>query len=228
METTDTSAAALQQRLKALNQGAALNQSEMQVDQESSSIHSRNTQSLQPANLAVQRALFSMVKRGQVQEFRTLVTQENLDVASMVDEPKNFSQTLAFSACIVPDKDIAFEMLRVLVEEFGVDPLKEDTLKQTPMFYAAREGNSKIISLLVARGDVLNRADKYGQTPIYYSVREGNVSVTQQMIDLGADFDFPDQKKQRPIYYAILSDRYDMVKFLIEKGADLKVADKRN
>lgn len=63
---------------------------------------------------------------------------------------------------IVPDKETAFTMFKVLVDEFGVDPQKEDSLKQTPIFYAAREGNTDIITFLASRGQDFNRPDKYG------------------------------------------------------------------
>jgi len=53
-------------------------------------------------------------------------------------------------------------MVKVLVE-MGVDPLKEDALKQTPIFYAAREGNEAVINYLISRGvEDLNKQDKYG------------------------------------------------------------------
>ena len=121
-----------------------------------------------------------------------MVIESNIDVASILDEQKAFYQTLAFSACIVPDKELAFEMIRMLVVDFGVNPTKADTLKQTPLFYAAREGNAKIVAFLceVSRGENINRQDRYGQTPIYYSVREGNIEITQQLMDCGADYDF--------------------------------------
>ena len=124
-----------------------------------------------------------------------MAIESNIDVAGIVDEPRNFCQTLAFSAVVVPNKETAFEMFKALVEEFGVDPLKEDSLKQTPIFYAARDGNTNIISYLASRGENFNRADKYGQTPIYYAIREGNINCTQLLINLGANFDYADMKK---------------------------------
>ena len=57
-----------------------------------------------------------------------LVRESGIDVSQVIDEPKNFSQTLAFTACIVRDPDLALKMIKVLIE-LGVDPLKEDTLK---------------------------------------------------------------------------------------------------
>ena len=156
-----------------------------------------------------------------------MVRESSIDVANVIDEPRNFSQTLVFSACIIPDKDVALQMIKVLAD-LGVDPLKEDTLKQSPLFYAAREGNSAVIDFLCARdAELVNRQDKYGQTPIYYCVREGHIQTTMQLMSKGANFDHVDVKNQRPIYYAITSNKFEMVKFLIDKGANLQLEDKK-
>ena len=48
-------------------------------------------------------------------------------------------------------------MINVLVE-MGIDPVREDSLKQTPLFYAAREGNAKVIDFLCSQSpDIVNR-----------------------------------------------------------------------
>lgn len=107
------------------------------------------------------KALFDKVKRGEVEEVIRMVRESNIDCANLVDETKNFSQTPIFSACIVPDKELAFKMIKVLVE-LGMDPIKEDSLKQTPIFYASREGNADAINYLCSKGDSVNRQDKYG------------------------------------------------------------------
>ena len=70
-------------------------------------------------------------------------------------------------------------MIKALIE-LGVEPTKEDSLKQTPLFYASREGNTEAIDYLCNQcGDSVNRQDKYGQTCIYYAVREGHVRTVQ-------------------------------------------------
>ena len=103
------------------------------------------------------RTLFDKVKKGEVDEIIRMVRTHNIDVTTVIDEAKNFSQTPIFSACIIADHDLAFRMINVLVE-LGIDPLKEDSLKQTPLFYAAREGNAKIIEFMCARSaDIVNR-----------------------------------------------------------------------
>ena len=103
------------------------------------------------------KVIFDKVKRGEVDEVIRLVRDSSIDVKQVLDEPKNFSQTPIFHACIFPDKDHAFKMLKVLIE-LGMDPIKEDSLKQTPIFYASREGNSQAIDFLVNQaGDYVNR-----------------------------------------------------------------------
>ena len=85
-------------------------------------------------------------------------------------------------------------MIKVLVE-LGVNPQKEDTLKQTPIFYAAREGITEAIEFLITEArDNVNRQDMYGQTPIYYACREGHIKTVQQLIGHGAEFDILDSK----------------------------------
>lgn len=81
-----------------------------------------------------------------------------------------------FYASIISNHDLALKMSQVLIE-MGVNPLKEDSIKQNPLFYATREGNLGVIALLLEKGGDINKQDKYGQTPIYYCVREGKIKV---------------------------------------------------
>lgn len=60
-------------------------------------------------------------------------------------------------------------MTKFFIEK-GVDPKYKDTLKQTAIYYAAREDHLEMIRLLVHKGCNLNDKDEYGQTPIYYAV----------------------------------------------------------
>lgn len=64
--------------------------------------------------------LFEKVKRGDVDEVVRIVRESGIDVSQVIDEPKNFSQTLAFTACIIRDQELALKMVKVLIE-LGVD-----------------------------------------------------------------------------------------------------------
>ena len=52
-------------------------------------------------------------------------------------------------------------MIKVLVS-LGVDFLHKDNLKQSPLFYAAKNGHMKVIQILVENGVPLNDVDIYG------------------------------------------------------------------
>jgi ankyrin repeat protein len=57
----------------------------------------------------------------------------------------------------------------------GVSPTYADTLNQTSMFYAAKDGRLDMIDLLTKNGCQANHIDTYGQTPIFYASREGHI-----------------------------------------------------
>lgn len=57
-----------------------------------------------------------------------MVKELKLELRTILDETKNFSQTPLFQACIIPDQELAFKMI-VLLVELGADPIKEDSLK---------------------------------------------------------------------------------------------------
>ena len=121
--------------------------------------------------------LFSLVKTGNVDQVLSHVRSSCIDVSQVIDEAKNFYQTLVFSACTIKNADVALQMTKVLTE-LGANPAREDSLKQTPLFYASREGHIELINFLCKeRGDQVNRQDKYGQTALYYSAREGHIKV---------------------------------------------------
>lgn len=65
--------------------------------------------------------LFEKVKRGEVDEVVRFVRESGIDISKVIDEPKNFCQNPAFSACIIRDEQVSLKMLKVLVE-LGLDP----------------------------------------------------------------------------------------------------------
>ena len=149
------------------------------------------------------KQLFEKVKRGEVEEVARMVRDFNIDVTVVIDEKDKFCQTPIFAAATISNHEQSFRMIKLL-SEMGVNPCTDDALKQTPIFYACREGNNTVVQFLVEEAkDNVNRQDKYGQTPIYYAVREGHIRTAQLLIDLGALIDQADSKNQRPIFYAI-------------------------
>ena len=52
---------------------------------------------------------------------------------------------------MIRDPEQSLKMIKML-RTLGVDPTKEDTLKQSPLFYASREGLTEVIDYLCTEG----------------------------------------------------------------------------
>lgn len=82
-------------------------------------------------------------------------------MSALLDEA-NFKQTPMFSASLVQGDENAVRMARVL-KELGVKPDQPDTLNQTALYYACREGKNQLVDFLVQEGGCnVNHLDTYG------------------------------------------------------------------
>jgi len=68
---------------------------------------------------------------------------------------------------------------------FGRTRAKEGRL--TPMFFAAKSGNSKLIRYLASRGATINARSAYGATPLMYAVDANHLEAAKTLIALGAN-----------------------------------------
>lgn len=63
-------------------------------------------------------------------------------------------------------------MILKVLDELGVDVNKVDQFQQTPLFYAAREGNAEAVAYLIAeKGAQANQVDKNHQTALFYAAK---------------------------------------------------------
>lgn len=95
-------------------------------------------------------ALKEVCKTGNVESFLAEANKYDVELRD-VQDLSQFKQNLIFSAICAPDEDQAIAMIKLLVER-GIDILQKDTLNQTPLYYAARDGKLKLIQLLIEQG----------------------------------------------------------------------------
>ena len=103
-----------------------------------------------------------------------------------------FGQNLCFSAAQIPDEEKSINMTRVMLQ-LGVDIHQKDNLKQTPLYYSARDGKIKLIQFHLAQGLMVNEVDTYGQNAIYYAVNLGKLEACKLMKAYGSDHDMVDE-----------------------------------
>ena len=85
------------------------------------------------------------------------------------------------------------------------------------MFYAARDGKTRILDFLNGLGLEVNEVDLYGQTPVYYAARENKLEFVRRMIDYGCDLKHVDNlSSQTPLFYAAREGHTEMCKILMD------------
>jgi ankyrin repeat protein len=137
------------------------------------------------------------------------------------------------------------DAVRVLLTNRAlVDPI-ENWRGQTPLMWAAAEGNADTMSLLIEAGaDVNARSsiiawerqrteeprDKWlppgGLTPLLFAARDGKIASARVLIDAGADINLVDPDRHTPLILALSNGQLDVAALLIERGADVNMEDK--
>lgn len=102
--------------------------------------------------------------------------------------------------------------------------------EQSPVFEAARMGDSAMLRNLVRHGADLNAESRWGylgDTPLAYAARRGDLRAAQLLIEAGADVNHRSSNGTTPLHNALYAEshRLEIVKLLLAHGADPDVKD---
>eukprot|EP00930_Biecheleria_cincta_P041887 TRINITY_DN2878_c0_g1_i1.p1 TRINITY_DN2878_c0_g1~~TRINITY_DN2878_c0_g1_i1.p1 ORF type:complete len:545 (+),score=67.41 TRINITY_DN2878_c0_g1_i1:103-1737(+) len=86
--------------------------------------------------------------------------------------------------------------------DLGVPTNSVDTLHQTPLFFAAREGNTECATFLIHSRCEVNHRDRDGQTALFYAFRSGQIECVHQLVQCKADIGVKDSKQRSAISFA--------------------------
>lgn len=141
-----------------------------------------------------------LVAGGRVEDAQELIRSGNQPPRQLASRKGNM--TLAASACLNPT--CALEMLRLLVEQCGLDSGEKDRNHQTPLFYAVLDtpGSAGCLEYLLAQGLDPQHVDLNLQTPLYYAAREGNVGAIRSLVAAQADVNHADRHKETALFWA--------------------------
>ena len=70
--------------------------------------------------------------------------------------------------------------------DFGVDVELVDSLQQTPLFYAAREGNVAVARMLISLGMTIDFVDNRGSTALDYAIVHDRLEAVRLLTSMGA------------------------------------------
>jgi ankyrin repeat protein len=139
---------------------------------------------------ALLKNFFDIIKRGDIDQVLAERNKLGIDLANLVDEA-NYKQNCIFYATVIKDENAAIEMAKIFVG-MGVKPNQTDTLNQTPLYYAARDGHVKMMEFLINNECNVNHIDTYGQSATFYAAREGHLDALTYLHSVGADIDLVD------------------------------------
>ena len=111
------------------------------------------------------------------------------------------------------------KMVASLVEVEGCDINQTDSVGNTPLVWAARNGNQGVVKILLGRDEVNpDKQDHYGRTPLCCAALNGHEGVVKMLLERDdVNPDKPDNYDQTPLYFAARSGCERVVKILLER-----------
>ncbi len=94
-----------------------------------------------------------------------------------------------------------------------------------PLWYAVRNGDNKMIQLLLAAKADLEAKDKNGETVLLYACAKREEYVVVELLNRGANFNITDKQKSTPLMIVSGRGFEKAVQILISKNADLNAKD---
>jgi uncharacterized protein len=118
------------------------------------------------------------------------------------------------------------EVIQAVSQGEDVDAL--DREGRTPLFYAAKEGDTEIVAELLKLGSNVNVQDKNQETPLHFAAREYRPEAAELLIRCGADVSIRDLHGNTPLWRAIFESRGrgELIKLLLSAGADKTLKNK--
>lgn len=104
--------------------------------------------------------------------------------------------------------------------------LTNDSFRNTPLHFAAADGEPSAIRVLLDFGADVNAHNELRRTPLHWAARQGNAAAIETLAAAGAALNTTDAWGQTPLHDAVDRGNSATVNALIEAGAALNVADR--
>lgn len=112
--------------------------------------------------------------------------------------------------------------------QYGVGSDNEDAKGRTPLSYAAQDGLTDCVDLLLDQGVDANQTDKLGRTPLSYGAeRRVDKGIVKLLLRRDVHADQEDAKGRTPLSYAAKASNTRNVKHLLEFDVDVNSEDKK-
>jgi len=139
------------------------------------------------------------------------------DVPSVLDQNLETSLSL-IEAVRVGDTENARRQL-----EAGANVNKQIESGWAPLHWAARDGNEKLVEMLIANGANLDITLADGWTPLHFAATRGHVEIVKLLINKGANVNVRNSAGWTPLFRSILRNHKECFQLLVSSGSDLNL-----
>uniref|UniRef100_A0A8R7U298 Ankyrin-1 n=1 Tax=Triticum urartu TaxID=4572 RepID=A0A8R7U298_TRIUA len=161
---------------------------------------------------------------GKIETCQYLVEQLGFDINT---EANDDSGMTPLACAVLRDKSVTMEYLL----DKGANPNKQDNKRFTPLHYATKEGNNRLVRLLLSKGASVDVLSSEG-TPLHVAASYGKSGIIQILLQHNADPNTVSADLGTPMAAVLCvasgriteSDALKCMKLLVKAGADLNCA----
>ncbi|XP_020297403.1 ankyrin repeat and KH domain-containing protein 1-like [Pseudomyrmex gracilis] len=91
----------------------------------------------------------------------------------------------------------------------------------TPLNFAVKNGDIKIVKMLLDRRANVNATTRYGTTPLHNAIVKEKIEIAELLLNHGADVNASDKYGVTPLCLAVKTSHVDGVAMLLDRGANI-------
>jgi ankyrin repeat protein len=106
-------------------------------------------------------------------------------------------------------------------KEYSLNVDAKDHYGQTPLLWAAENGHTATVQLLLEKGAEIESKDELGQTPLSQAAENGHTATIQLLLKKGAEIESKNDNGLTPLLWATRNGHTATVQLLLKKGAKI-------
>ena len=121
---------------------------------------------------------------------------------------------------------IDIDLIKKILDQFPNDESSK-IIKDKLMILASKNGNKKMVELLINKGADVNAVDEYGISALQHSVMKKNIGTTHILLTNSADINYSNPLNNSAILYAIASQNKEITELLLKSNPNLSMLNER-
>jgi ankyrin repeat protein len=115
-----------------------------------------------------------------------------------------------------------------LLSNVDINNVRQGRKKLTPLMYAVKKGNLKVIDLLLKNNADLDAKDKRGNTALIHATLNQRLDIIQKLVDSGANIDEQNNMGNTALMITVFRDSIETANELITLNANINLTNNRS